>query len=656
MPIITSEKELNTHPVARVIPWPVWRNEGFNFKGNKALLRAMEGSFDEASSKLLSVHEKKLALIGLFFSHHQQSSTVLLDVAFSLLDGVEDRFSDFIIREIFHAIIIVGHEDLFQEFCKRIEPNRLRSLIEENAWKAYSQAACYGHLHLLRYFEALLPQDVPKMIAARKYSAYNSAVSNNQLHILLHLEALMPGKTQEMISVDDYESYYYAAIRGHLDVLYHFQSIIQSDTLIRILQAERLPETLQPFSWRMFDDLCENGQLDVLKYLQTQVSGGLLLEIICSNDYQPYRFAAAGGHCNILLYLEEQLLALKPRSFFSASVSAILYPMITAREFYAYSVAASNGHRAVLEHIDSHLVESALTSVFQFLNLSSVSREKRLKDDARYQAYISAVHSGHIHILNYLEALLPEQIETILHLNDCSSYRKALKMGQMEVVDHIESLVPKERLITAIRSTNYSTYGECVFSGRYQSILHLEALMPAHEVINMIEADDFIALKLAKENNDLGAQTILFHLFAYPQVFAQLDFNHHKDYWNIRKFAHTTLSQWRQLVDEEGQITLTDKECMLGYYLIRYFLWENSMETINNLIFLLSIPGIATLARMSDGQGANSLVAMAQETRNVAALELLRPAPVLVPLAEYSSEQPLQWNDRDMYIPVQYSP
>lgn len=134
--------------------------------------------------------------------------------------------------EQYHKIYFeIGDLNCVQFLCMMglIEPlkvladkqyDKFKSLITTHEYRAYRDAASYGHLDVLKFLEEKMPESLQQMIFANGFEPFRDAASHGHLEVVKYLVKKVSGNNLcDMFKVLHYSPFASAARNGHLEVL-----------------------------------------------------------------------------------------------------------------------------------------------------------------------------------------------------------------------------------------------------------------------------------------------------------------------------------------------------------------------------------------------------------------------------------------------------
>ncbi|HAT1882648.1 TPA: Dot/Icm T4SS effector LegA1 [Legionella pneumophila] len=252
-------------------------------------------------------------------------------------------------------------------------------------------------------------------------------------------------------------------------------------------------------------------------------------------------------------------------------------------------VAAITGCSSALDTLCLPLTSDEIVKVIQAEN---------------YQAFRLAAENGHIHVLNRLCELAPTEIMAMIKADNYHAFRLAAENGHIHVLNHLCELAPSE--VTAmIQAENYYA-----FRWAAVGIGH-------HEVINFL-LDCPVMLAYAE-----------IHEFEYGEKY-------------VNPFIARHVNRLKEMRDAFKQSNpdgvfdlVTKSECLQGFYMLRNLIRRNDEALLDDIRFLLSIPGIKALAPAGTTPGnENELLRLALQLGNQGACALLLSIPSVLALTK----------------------
>lgn len=297
--------------------------------------------------------------------------------------------------------------------------------------------------------------------------------------------------------------------------------------------------------------------------------------------------------------------------------------MLKAENYYAFRSAAANGH---LEFIN------------RFCELIPTEVVVMIKS-YRYDAFCRAAENGHLDVLNRLCELAPAEVMKMINAENYYAFRWAAGNGHLDVVNRLCELAPAEVLVM-IQAENYDAFRWAAGNGHLDVVNRLCELTPT-EIVAMIQAENYYALRWAAVGK--GHYDVVNFLLAYPVVLAYAE-RHEFEYGDryVNPFIAQHLSKLHGMRDSLMQDNpmgvfdfATEQECLQGFYVLHNLIRRNDEVLLDEIHFLLGIPGIKKLVHSAViPYGENGLLRLALRLGNQDACALLLTIPAVRALAE----------------------
>ncbi|HAT8227125.1 TPA: hypothetical protein JA370_14375 [Legionella pneumophila] len=212
--------------------------------------------------------------------------------------------------------------------------------------------------------------------------------------------------------------------------------------------------------------------------------------------------------------------------------------------------------------------------------------------------------------------------------------------GCLNALDTISlSLIPDE-IVKMIQAENYQAFRLAAENGHLHVINHLCELAPT-EVTAMIQAENYYAFRWAAVG--IGHHDVINFLLDSPVMLAYAkihEFEYGEKY--VNPFITSHVNRLKEMRDAFKQSNLdgvfdlvTKSGCLEGFYMLRNLIRRNDEALLDDIRFLLSIPGIKALAPAGTIPGdENELLRLALRLGNQGACELLLSIPDVLALTK----------------------
>lgn len=159
--------------------------------------------------------------------------------------------------------------------------------------------------------------------------------------------------------------------------------------------ASQLRDVVAELERTDYANATKDGNVEVLKILETGMSEEARLALLRKDNYSIYRLAARTGHVSVLQHFEALVSEEEACAMVRAKHEDEGYV------YAAYHDAAANGHVDVLRHLETRLPPEETLEMF---NTCQLVHQGRSYSYAPYQA---AAIMGHVDVLKHIETTLP---------------------------------------------------------------------------------------------------------------------------------------------------------------------------------------------------------------------------------------------------------
>jgi len=319
------------------------------------------------------------------------------------------------------------------------------------------------------------------------------------------------------------------------------------------------------------------GRLDLLQHIFDTLLEDEKKSLLTKDSCVIFKLAAANGHKNVLEYLA------------SLVSDDIAHEMVKAWGYKAFLLAAENGHKEVLEYLVSLVSDDIVPKMVKGMN---------------YHAFSYAAKNGHKDVLEYLVSLVSDDIaHEMVKARGYEAFRYAARNGHIDTLKYLVSLVSDDI---------------------------------AHEMVTLKE---YQALGFAAA---YGHKHAVNYLLGFSQCLSYAEM-HEREYGvqYVHPFIEMRLQQLQQAQSDyyeenpAGVFDIADDEqCRQGFYMLRNLIRRNDDALMDNINFLLNIPGIKALAHTEVTKGmSNELLRLALTQENHQAAERLLIIPAVRELA-----------------------
>ncbi|STX61209.1 ankyrin repeat domain-containing protein [Legionella moravica] len=535
------------HPIARRIPWTIWKHE-FDYQADAREFGAMDLDFDTFLQRVNRWYQPYNALLCMLLGHQEASPAELLPTLLNidkkhlyvllkalLVTGRTDLLERYIthpdvkiapqtLQRFWTRACIIsakyGNLSFMQFLAQRVTPEQWQRMIAANDFAVYIEAAANGQMAFLHYLENY-PYPVNRCVAVlvQNSRAFREALSNGHTEIVIHLDSLMsPAFRNIVLAADGFGALLKAAANGHTATLEYAERWMTEERIMAMVQTNR---------FEAYRKAAANGHADTLRYLERRMSSEDINTAIRENHFEAYREAAAKGCVDILQYLESHMTK-KQR------IAAVV-----AGYYQAYRQAAINGHVATMQYLEPRMPygrkHAALRAnqykvVRAAVKRGDVSTLEQLQTGLEdsiwkealsangYEIYGMAAEQGDMVTLQYLEGCMgaAQRSIAISMFNPeglgCTPYIRAIRNGHIEMVQHLESLMTPQQVLEALKNSTFNPYYLAISCGHLHILKHLESNILKEATRLFISAGSWLAYRKALCGNNTA---IVEHLETY---------------------------------------------------------------------------------------------------------------------------------------------
>lgn len=294
-----------------------------------------------------------------------------------------------------------------------------------------------------------------------------------------------------------------------------------------------------------------------------------LRTLIQNCNYEAFRYAAANGQQDILIWLQEQ-------------AAENLQEMIRANNYEAFRLAATYGYLKTLI----------------WLHHQAPHELKDMIEACEYEVAYVVMLSGHYHILKWLQDQAPEELKVMIRAYDYGTFSIAADKGNLDMLIWLRDQAPEE-FSKMIKANNYGAFRLAAANGHFDTLIWFQEQAP-EEFEAMIKANNFEVVRNASENN---RPDIVEWLLQHPSCLAYAEINYVKYSGYVHPFIErickALLCDKKTFISdhphEEFDINdpLGAQQC---FYMIRNLIRRNDRRLDDVLEFLLSIPSVRAIA------------------------------------------------------------
>ncbi|HAT6330512.1 TPA: hypothetical protein JAJ76_000826 [Legionella pneumophila] len=212
--------------------------------------------------------------------------------------------------------------------------------------------------------------------------------------------------------------------------------------------------------------------------------------------------------------------------------------------------------------------------------------------------------------------------------------------GCSSALDTLCLLLTSDEIVKVIQAENYQAFRLAAENGHLHVLNRLCELAPT-EATAMIQAENYYAFRWAAVGR--GHHNVINFLLDCPVMLAYAEI-HEFEYGEkyVNPFIARHVNRLKEMHDAfklsnpDGVFDLVTKsECLQGFYMLRNLIRRNDEVLLDDIRFLLSIPGIKALAPTATIPGdANELLRLALRLGNQGACALLLSIPSVLALTK----------------------
>ncbi|HBD7142664.1 TPA: hypothetical protein KKW64_001533 [Legionella pneumophila] len=236
-------------------------------------------------------------------------------------------------------------------------------------------------------------------------------------------------------------------------------------------------------------------------------------------------------------------------------------------------------------------------------------------------------------------SLIPDEIVKMIQAENYYAFRLAAENGHLHVLNRLCELAPTE-VMAMIQAENYHAFRLAAETGHLHVLNRLCELAPT-EATAMIQAENYYAFRWAAVGR--GHHNVINFLLDCPTMlgYAEMhEFEYGEKYVNPFIVRHVNRLKemhdaFKQSNPEDLFDLVTKSECLQGFYMLRNLIRRNDEALLDDIRFLLSIPGIKALAPAGTIPGnENELLRLALRLGNQGACALLLSIPSVLALTK----------------------
>lgn len=575
--------------------------------------------------------------------------------------------------EQIQQMIEMNHYDAFRFCCNQGDFKAVQWLLEQssaaqrqkmitaNNYDAF-RGACYNsHINIAeRLFEQLSPDDGQGMIAANHYTIFHFCCYKGKLESVKWLLRQLPlEQRQTVIAADNYALFHGSCTKGHLDI---------ANLLFMELLPEQRKTMMDTQIDKIFTAVCSNGHLDIAKWLlekllpeqrktimNTQIdkvftavcsNGHLALaewllktssphqrqKMITENHYLIFDDACSKGYLSIAMLIMKQLPAEQRRN------------MIHTHGLRICHEACSNGYFSIAKW----LVECLVSEQYQHVTTQDV-----------YKAFRQVCLKNSFEMLQWILQQFPQHSEAVIATNSYDSYNILSRNGNIEALrwliqefsgDRQKMLDNYARAFRLLCHNNHdeeavtwlidafpSSYSKKILSANRYEVCHLlcsrgyfESLKNIIEELSRAQRQEMIAMnnyRMLTISYNRDYFTLTQWLLNDTGCLAYAE-RHAAEYAVVNFYVNQLITslknQYEVCTNKRRFFDLSEEDAMHAFYLLRHLIRQNKPDNHENIVFLLSIPAIRSLAHQSlRGDSSNELLRLALRLKNQDAVDIL---------------------------------
>lgn len=515
--------------------------------------------------------------------------------------------------------------------------------------RIYHDAARICQFEMMAYLESEMSEkEIEEVRSAGYPKAYHDAAARGHLGDLLYLESRMTETQRKAAcSADNYDAYCVAAKYGHLEVITHFETLMTDDAERKTARAATGKGDVYGFiktPYAAYRSALKNRRLPVLKYLDEHMENNARMDVLSAKNYEAYRQLYDYNRLDIIQHLDsfidvnQRKLARSSNGYYvyitaaGRSLKILKYLEMqmddeerklarSERSYYAYRFAAQNGRIDIMEHLERQMDAEELKAARAAENFGAYSDISC--DEERYQKITRT--------MRYLETQMSdEELRAARSADSYRVYRNAASYGLLDILKHLERQMSGEERAearSALGSGSFYHDSVCAYlgaakNGHMDILLHLEGQMSDDEKASTFRTMGPSAFVFAVTKKHRAMQE---HFLCIPEIFAWAEM-HENEYGNVvHPFVQNQLATLHRAHDDfeisnpNGVFNLVGRDCVQGFFIARNLIRQNTAASLDELRFLLTIPGVALMA----DHNANELLRLALTLENRGASEVL---------------------------------
>ncbi len=328
--------------------------------------------------------------------------------------------------------------------------------ISHNNYEVFIHACRHGDIALLDLLFQQNHDQLPEMIGSRNYLAFREACRLGQTasiqYLFIHAqEYLLP-----MLKSEQYDGFFMACEQGFTDILKliathvpHEMTKILSMKQFKAFRLSIKKRHLETFHFIIeYNQACLVDMLSVKQYqcfelacsknssemIQTLIKlaeqHSCTSDMLSSQNFLNFNQLCANGNLNIIQYY---------MSFFDERK---IIDLIQSNGYLIFSVAAENNQIEVIQY---------------FMKIDSLNTSAMLRS-FEFHPLIELILCGHLDFFNFIAEKYPEVTQDLLHAHEFKMAKKAARTDQFLLFKKIFQLLPHERHLDLIRSEQFAIF------------------------------------------------------------------------------------------------------------------------------------------------------------------------------------------------------
>ncbi|CAM2844076.1 ankyrin repeat domain-containing protein [Legionella worsleiensis] len=540
---LNTPKHHAAHPLARLIPWTLWRNEFQCHTAHKNLWIFALSPANLLARLNNSSHPYK-AILCMLLRYKDVATEALLSFILAIkADHHED---------VLDALLVMGRLDVLKRYTNHpdvtIDPQTLRHF-----WIfGCIIAAKYGSVSSMQYLQSCLSdEEWRKVLQRNDFAVYREAAVNGHLEFLHYLEAYdQLIDTRKVVELQSAQVFKEAFTHGHIDTVKHLYAFMTPEDANAALVADEYSVLL---------DAAGNGHTAILKLAQLWITQDQFKTMIQINHFQAYRNAAAQGHSDTLMFLSDWMHPEDIRAALSFNSCEV------------YREAVAQGHVDLLRYLEQWITPEQMCTA--------------IKENC-FEGYRKAASYGHLDVLRYLEHfMLPAERYRAVAANQFEGYQQAAAHGYLQILQYLELHMLPHQIKAAVTADYYKAYRMTALNGYLLPMYHIGQHLNSAQRHAAFQANKFQMFRVAAKGGYINLLELLKKVIedsVWKEAIAAEDY---KIYTKVAECGQTDVLQLmeRSLSAEQLSEALSNYDSDANYLPCNYAAENAHLETVKYL-------------------------------------------------------------------------